>query len=349
MAERTLEMCSVLKRRSNSTLLVKTRSLSLVESNFRSSSLERMSGVVIHARVTLRGCGLPLAQIVIPIHARRAHTAAAPTAAAHSHEHRHHVGTKHHAKRFDFVHSHEHATGIDAPLAVVIGWMGAKSRYLSKYLDYYHQKGAETISVVPRAQDVLMPSRGRERTEALLDYIASRGLHSRPLVFHCFSTGGYMYGQILNALEARKASHPEYTSIERSIRGQIFDSVVDHTGIPYGLPRAVFPDSPVKQMVAQRSITAFLKAAKPVAAALKNASDIFHKNSVKSPSLWYYSHDDDIAPSKDIETVISKWRNSGIDCTTVSWDKSRHVTHMRMHPDRYWGELDAFWTRSVAK
>ncbi len=50
----------------------------------------------------------------------------------------------------------------------------------------------------------------------------------RPIVFHCFSTGGYIMGNVLNNIHSDKSSLADkYAGLHSHVKGQVYDSVVD--------------------------------------------------------------------------------------------------------------------------
>ena len=137
------------------------------------------------------------------------------------------------------------------PLVVVAGWMGAKERQMKPYLNFYHERGIDTISFAVGPNHVLRPAKAMEQMVAVLNCIsaahnghAKATAHSKhnimihkpsALVFHHFSVGGFLYGQALIAME----EHPHLKDIEPVIRAQIFDSPPDYARIPSGISKSL--------------------------------------------------------------------------------------------------------------
>ncbi|XP_004347905.1 hypothetical protein CAOG_04080 [Capsaspora owczarzaki ATCC 30864] len=230
-----------------------------------------------------------------------------------------------------------------APVAVVFGWMGAKTRHVHKTIEFYNAKGMDAISYMPTPRDVLQPDYGRAQLTKLLEHL---NVTKNPAVFHCFSTGGYLYGQVLSLLQSPHTKH--FHGVRDQVRGTVMDSVVDESGVRYGIPNALFPKAPMQRAIASLTVNFILNNFKTVDSALKHASESFHNTTIQAPSLWYYCRNDDIADHRIIEAVVAKWRARGLKCNEQFWEQSRHVSHAKVHPHIYFSALDAFIAESLA-
>lgn len=72
-----------------------------------------------------------------------------------------------------------------------------------------------------------------------------------PIIYHGFSVGGYLWGEVLRLCADK---HPKYQPVTERIRGQILDSGVDVTEIPTAFPAAVFPEKPFLKNLFERFI-----------------------------------------------------------------------------------------------
>ena len=79
-----------------------------------------------------------------------------------------------------------------------------------------------------------------------------------------------------------------------------------------------------------------------------NSENLVGWMSKKTPRLYLYSEKDDlIAPDavhEHAEEAIAK----GFIVKLEKFAESKHVSHARTYPERYWGEIKAVWERAVA-
>ena len=125
-------------------------------------------------------------------------------------------------------------------VAIVTGWMGAKQKQLKPYLTFYHDKGINTLSFAIGPKQVLFPQSASDQMETVLNEIikleAKEAKENRSLkiLFHNFSVGGFLFGQMLRRME----SHPEkYGKLKSIIVAQVFDSPPDFNGIATGVSK----------------------------------------------------------------------------------------------------------------
>lgn len=130
----------------------------------------------------------------------------------------------------------------------------------------------------------------------------------RPLLVHGFSVGGYVHMEVLRHL-LNSNDQNRCQEIIKRFKGQIFDSVVDIVGIAEGISEALFSDRPVLQKVAYLSINNYLRLMESSVTQIhRKASELFHTNSLKIPSLMLYSKYDKIGSPGPIESAIKGWK-----------------------------------------
>jgi hypothetical protein len=227
-------------------------------------------------------------------------------------------------------------------LAVVIGWLGAKDYQMKSYLSFYHHHGFDTLSFAIGPRHILAPAEAMKHMENVWDTAFEQSPDAE-IVIHAFSVGGYLYGQSLRCIEKT----PErYGKLKSQIRAQVFDSPPDHGSIAHGISKSFHLPRPFEkplEMIFQSYLTLTHNT---TGVEHRAASYSFHNNFISSPALFFYSLSDPISRSQDCEQVIKTWRSNGIPVTSCQWEKSPHIQHGRLDPERYFGELEKLLERS---
>lgn len=245
------------------------------------------------------------------------------------------------------------AEGPRRPLAVLAGWLGANERQMKPYLNFYHKHGIDTLSFAVGPKHILFPQQAMHQMQMVLKSIhdpwgkhvdshGAIGQHIHPvksLIFHHFSVGGFLYGQMLRSL----MEDPKHHGLQHCIKAQIFDSPPDIQGIPYGISKGIGAPAVLHKAI-EVSLRSYLSLTdKTTGPEYRASSSAFHNNFLTAtPALWYYSKSDIIADWKACQVVINKWRALGIDVTECVWDDTPHIQHARVDPERYFGTLESF-------
>lgn len=232
----------------------------------------------------------------------------------------------------------------DTPIAFMLGWVGCRERAIRKYARLYTDRGIDVVAVLLKPEHVYRPvSCGLATAERLVDILSSSDTMERPVLIQGFSAGAYMYGNVLNACDARGDAGLAFT---QRIKGFVFDSPVDIDGVPFGLSRAIFgnnSEGTVRQRMVQLALETYLSPSLPMRKYYQASSDAMHGHDFAAgfssplavPSAFLYSDADSVTISEDIQTVSGKWKARGSDVEEVVFDGTKHVMHMQTYPAEY--------------
>ena len=225
---------------------------------------------------------------------------------------------------------------VDRPLAVVYGWLVAKSRHMHKYGDFYLSKGFDVVHIKVNPQQLLRPSAAQKVVQHLVDFMGEAQRKTQPILIHGFSVGAYLYGETLV-----KLLRDPKQEVAKQIRCQILDSPVDLVGLPHGFGQAV-SNVPMFQNAMKHGIELYLKMMKKQYEQYKRSSDTFRGNPLGIPTLFLYSRSDHIAEPAIIEEVMKDWEKRDIPVMSRCWDNSPHVSHFQHYPLEYIAMLNTF-------
>lgn len=79
----------------------------------------------------------------------------------------------------------------------------------------------------------------------VLKFLENNVTAKNPLILHGFSVGGYLWGECMVQM-ARDIER--YRQVLDMIQGQIWDSAVELSEIPLGVPKAMFPKNTTLQL-----------------------------------------------------------------------------------------------------
>ena len=124
----------------------------------------------------------------------------------------------------------------------------------------------------------LFPRRAQSMMENVLDTLAA-DQSNRPLLVHTFSSGVYVFGELLVKL---LQNQEKYSTIPPRLHGLIIESLVDIEGFSIGVSRAVTQNQICRRII--RSATdLYLKL--PNTKHYMRAGEVFKQNAYHIPSL----------------------------------------------------------------
>ncbi|KAA0036219.1 hypothetical protein IC582_018441 [Cucumis melo] len=262
-----------------------------------------------------------------------------------------------------------------AATVVLLGWLGAKTKHLRRYVEWYNARGINALTFIVDPREFLWFALSRKVEQRISDLAVeliswlSEGEESdkdRSLIFHTFSnTGWFIYGAILEILQGRK-------DLLEKIKGCIVDSGGGDPLNPQvwaaGFSAAILKknSSSASPMVNGEEIdkkpllleTIFLSSLEKffsvalklpdVDKRLNNIVSVLTENQPSYPELYLYSSGDKVVPYKSIELLIEKRMKTGRKIFSYNFGMSPHVDHYRTYPDIYSSQLHKFLIESFS-
>ncbi|RWS03130.1 Transmembrane protein 53-like protein [Dinothrombium tinctorium] len=243
------------------------------------------------------------------------------------------------------------------PLTVILAWLAAKEKHLEKYRSIWLQRGFDVLTVKMSPYQFLVPSIGAKNLITdLLKFLYTSRKHYKDIILHCFSVGGYEYGEMLTQLQDKnylkqismnssESENQVKSQIDKLIKGIIMDSPVNIHGAPNGIARAITDNSFLVKFV-ENAINYHLKVAYPIATKhYMEASDNAHSNYIKAPSLFFASEADPIGMPWMSLKLKECWEKLGIPVDFKCFKNSGHVQHFPMYPEEYTKNIDNFLSK----
>ncbi|GAU47250.1 hypothetical protein TSUD_243430 [Trifolium subterraneum] len=206
---------------------------------------------------------------------------------------------------------------------VLLGWLGAKTRHLRRYAEWYNSRGFHAVTFVVDVKEILGFDLGvvlEERISEFADQLVS-------WVSCEENDGRERYGSIL-------ARFMDSYDVMEKIKGCIVDS------------GGAEPFNP--QVWAAGFATAILQKRSSSAQALVDVGNKLPESKQRlrkvfnplaehqpCPQLYLYSTADKVIPFQSIEAFIEEQRKMGKNVRSYNFGSSPHVDHYRSFPDVY--------------
>ncbi|KAK4052527.1 hypothetical protein OIO90_004294 [Microbotryomycetes sp. JL221] len=265
-------------------------------------------------------------------------------------------------------------------LVILLGWMDAQLKHLTKYVDQYHVMYPDTNVLIVQTHQRAFWSRQsylQTRLEPVVQHLNQefpQGIkpdHESPILVHTFSNGGCFALKTIQELWIKQRR--EYTGIEND-KTRLLSSTSSNDASSTGVPaRAFIFDScpgtsslaimvraftaPIRQwwfkipasglVALSYFVIRFINFIKRQPDVLTRTSRFIQTQIPPRPRLYLYSQTDLLIPAKDVERHgVEAQTKQDVDVTMVDFGKSQHVSHARTDKDKYWTSVKQLWTRA---
>ncbi|KAK4536087.1 hypothetical protein CDCA_CDCA07G2112 [Cyanidium caldarium] len=236
------------------------------------------------------------------------------------------------------------------PVVILLSWLGAGNRQLSKYAEWYRAHGYDVVLFFNGVHTAMLPVFCRKQAIRLMRMIDEIPA-SRPVVVHSFSIGTGIYGYMLDAMHhGHNVTEEMVDKVRKQIRAVIFDSGPGHmraSAMASGL-HAACPK--VGLRVWNALAEGAFRLLRVQEGYRRAESALQHVQLPSVPQLYLYSRDDNVVKDLDqsVRQYIEAQRRRGLEVYHKMWECSQHVAHFKFHPEEYKENVERFLQRALA-
>jgi len=226
-----------------------------------------------------------------------------------------------------------------APVVILLSWMGAKSKSMKKYAEFYQSKGFEVHYVFNGFRTALVPNASRAQARRVASFLDAMP-DEKPVFVHAFSIGTGIYGYMLDHIKSDVA---RFEAIQSKVRGVIFDSGPAPM-LPSDVARGLHTVCPAVSRAAWAAVAHGMFWVTQARENFIHAENALRQVPLKRPQLYFYSTDDRVVSgiNDSVQDYMARNRALGLDVYHTVWEKSAHATHLKHHRDEYLASLQRF-------
>ncbi|KAJ3212232.1 hypothetical protein HDU67_003952 [Dinochytrium kinnereticum] len=238
------------------------------------------------------------------------------------------------------------STTLKPQVIMIFGWVNGQMKYVSKYAEYYQDRGHTVLLSLSTSRDFFLPEKTHlDNDVRLLDEFGVLQGGKSAAVVHAFSNGGTVkLHNLTKNLHAAQQMLITKAIILDSTPGT-FDKKTAIIGLTDGLTgisrrlaeaglRITYFFDDVKTWILGKRDTPVERAARNVVSS--------RSGPLKGPRLYIYSKADAFIDFRDVEEYQNTTRRGGDVVHALRFEDSDHVKHAVKYPRQYWSEVDRF-------
>ncbi|EPE35104.1 indole-diterpene biosynthesis protein PaxU [Glarea lozoyensis ATCC 20868] len=235
-------------------------------------------------------------------------------------------------------------------LIILLGWMNAPPKHLSKYVSVYTKQhpSARIVVVTTSTSDILFRSKAANlvRLGPVLEMLYS--ISNESVLLHLFSNGGGLTATVLAKEYVRKTGHP------MPLMAMVLDSSPGRPSVR--ATRRAFavalPKNLVLQLIGNLLFTLifmimklgnYLGVTENVIQGVRDCLNDSRYFGLDVPRLYVFSEADRMVEARDVENHAVEAKGKGYEVLRERFGMSGHAAHMIEDPERYWGAVGRLW------
>ncbi|EIN09237.1 hypothetical protein PUNSTDRAFT_134400 [Punctularia strigosozonata HHB-11173 SS5] len=261
------------------------------------------------------------------------------------------------------------ARSADPSVIILFGWLDAQQKHLLKYVDGLQNIFPSSAVVVIKAtssyyfssqrtlESVLAPAASILQTHA-----ANRSNFSGVLIHVLSNGGGFQF------MTLRKILANMNVGSEPSVRVQVptalvMDSTPGHSGLASSVASWA-PKNPVLRLLSIPPISMIygifyainsLTGNPPIFDELRSSLNTVNllptvtdcQEPSASPRLYIFSDKDHVVPAYSVVNHMNEAKARGLHVDHERYERSSHVSHLRVDPERYWAAVSRLWSKAM--
>lgn len=230
------------------------------------------------------------------------------------------------------------------PVVIILSWMGAQQKQLSKYTKFYEDLGYEVHCVVNDLKTAIFPPASKAQAKRVGEFIEGQP-EGRPVFVHAFSIGTGIYGLLLDSL---RHETERLDTFRKKVTGVVFDSGPAPI-FPHDVAKGLHTVCPMISKAVWEPIASSFFWVTKARSSYGRSEDALRKFQFPSPQLYFYSGDDKVIPNihTAVEEFIEKNKQRGVEVYNKFWENSVHASHLKVHPEEYIANLTSFLSRCM--
>ncbi|KAL0276513.1 UNVERIFIED_CONTAM: hypothetical protein PYX00_004072 [Menopon gallinae] len=228
------------------------------------------------------------------------------------------------------------------PLAILLPSLTPNVTVMRKLVELYGKKGFDVVSVNLTKNQLLYPRKEGGAAGVVSTFLSylNGTQKNRPYIVHGFSTGAYVYGEMM----AQLSEDPDVScAILENIKGCLWDSPVEFKLAAPVAGKALYPRNIAKRWLFERAVSRHLSEHRHDSIhCWERSLDNFCRQKCRVPNLFFVSEKDPLSNPASIESVRHVMEQNGIPTYQKTWQDSKHVEHFVKYCEEYLHGMNLF-------